>query len=81
MYICLCRGVTDQMVDDAVSSGARTSREVASACGAGSDCGRCRRTVQAIIAAAAPGTEVPAASVVAAFVTSRVRHRQATVGG
>lgn len=78
MYICQCLGVTHQMVDEAVSSGARTSREVAAACGAGSDCGRCRRTVQAILAAASAGIDSPAASSVAALVTSRVRTRFVT---
>jgi bacterioferritin-associated ferredoxin len=51
MYVCLCAGVTNQVVAHAVAAGASTSREVAQACGAGSECGRCRRTVRAIIAA------------------------------
>ncbi|HYO01153.1 MAG TPA: (2Fe-2S)-binding protein [Mycobacterium sp.] len=49
MYVCLCAGVTNQTVANAVDAGARTSREVADACGAGGECGRCRRTVRAII--------------------------------
>ena len=51
MYVCLCNGVTSQTVADAVSNGASTTKEVAEACGAGGDCGRCRRTVRAILAA------------------------------
>jgi bacterioferritin-associated ferredoxin len=51
MYVCLCHGVTSQTVSAAVARGASTSKEVAAACGAGSECGRCRRTVRAIIAA------------------------------
>ncbi|MFZ0832633.1 MAG: (2Fe-2S)-binding protein [Mycobacterium sp.] len=51
MYVCLCHGVTSQTVAEAVARGASTTNEVAGACGAGSDCGRCRRTVQAIIKA------------------------------
>ncbi|REO35061.1 (2Fe-2S)-binding protein, partial [Mycobacterium tuberculosis] len=39
-------------VCDAVARGASTSKEVAAVCGAGGDCGRCRRTLRAIIAAA-----------------------------
>jgi bacterioferritin-associated ferredoxin len=50
MFVCLCNGVTSQMVADAVAAGASTTKEVARACGAGADCGRCRRTVRAIIA-------------------------------
>jgi len=53
MYVCLCEGVTSQSVSDAVARGASTSKEVAAACGAGLDCGRCRRTLRAMIAAAA----------------------------
>jgi bacterioferritin-associated ferredoxin len=53
MYVCLCEGVTSQTVSDAVACGASTSKEVAAACGAGLDCGRCRRTLRAIIEAAA----------------------------
>ena len=51
MYVCLCVGITNQAVADAVAAGARTSKDVAAACGAGSECGRCRRTVRAIIEA------------------------------
>jgi bacterioferritin-associated ferredoxin len=51
MYVCLCTGTATQAVKDAILSGARTCNEVAAACGAGSDCGRCRRTVRALIAA------------------------------
>lgn len=51
MYVCLCNGVTSQTVAGAVSNGASTTKEVAEACGAGADCGRCRRTVRAILTA------------------------------
>ncbi|HEX7323279.1 MAG TPA: (2Fe-2S)-binding protein [Mycobacterium sp.] len=51
MYVCLCRGITSQTVSEAVAAGASTSNQVAAACGAGTDCARCRRTIQTIIAA------------------------------
>jgi bacterioferritin-associated ferredoxin len=57
MFVCLCVGVTNQQVANAVHSGARTSKQVATACGAGSDCGRCRRTLRAIIASTEVTTE------------------------
>jgi bacterioferritin-associated ferredoxin len=63
MYVCQCVGVTNQAVKDAVAAGARSSKDVAAACGAGSECGRCRRTVRAIIDAhpgAAAGAPTPA---------------------
>jgi bacterioferritin-associated ferredoxin len=51
MFVCLCTGVTSQVVSDLVAAGASTSKQIAEACGAGADCGRCRRTVRAIIEA------------------------------
>ncbi|MFV8175084.1 (2Fe-2S)-binding protein [Mycolicibacterium peregrinum] len=51
MFVCLCTGATSQVVNEIIESGANTSKEVAEACGAGADCGRCRRTIRAIIAA------------------------------
>lgn len=50
MYVCLCYGITSHMVSECVAKGACSSKEVALACGAGAECGRCRRTVRAIIA-------------------------------
>jgi bacterioferritin-associated ferredoxin len=55
MFVCLCNGVTSQVVADAVEAGARTTNQVAQACGAGAECGRCRRTVRAIIDAYVSG--------------------------
>ncbi|MCV7352462.1 (2Fe-2S)-binding protein [Mycobacterium parmense] len=49
MFVCLCNGVTSQTVSEAVAAGASTTKDVARACGAGAECGRCRRTVQAIL--------------------------------
>lgn len=51
MFVCLCAGTTSHVVNEIVAAGATTSKEVADACGAGADCGRCRRTIRAIIAA------------------------------
>ncbi|MGD9619415.1 MAG: bacterioferritin-associated ferredoxin [Mycolicibacterium sp.] len=50
MFVCLCTGTTSHVIDEVVANGARTSREIAEACGAGADCGRCRHTLRAIIA-------------------------------
>jgi bacterioferritin-associated ferredoxin len=49
MYVCLCTGATSEVVRNAVVGGASTCRQVAAACGAGTDCGRCWRTVRDII--------------------------------
>ena len=62
MYVCLCLGVTSDTVSRAVAAGATTSREVADVCGAGSQCGRCRRTVRAVIASFVPPDTTPPVS-------------------
>jgi bacterioferritin-associated ferredoxin len=54
MFVCLCNGVTSQTIAEAVEAGASTTKDVAQACGAGADCGRCRRTVQALLRSSAP---------------------------
>jgi bacterioferritin-associated ferredoxin len=59
MFVCLCTGVTSQVVTDLVAGGASTSRQIADACGAGLDCGRCKRTVRSIIAAGAQHRDCP----------------------
>jgi bacterioferritin-associated ferredoxin len=51
MYVCLCHGVTQLTVVAAVLEGASTTKAVANATSAGSDCARCRRVVHAIIKA------------------------------
>ncbi|MDX1886618.1 bacterioferritin-associated ferredoxin [Mycolicibacterium sp. 120270] len=49
MYVCLCVGVTIETVASAVAAGAATCRQVSKVCGAGSECGRCRRSIRSII--------------------------------
>lgn len=51
MYVCLCRGVTDQAVADAVRDGARSLSAVGRACGAGRTCGGCRPEIRRLLAA------------------------------
>jgi bacterioferritin-associated ferredoxin len=49
MFVCLCNGITSQVVDDAISKGASTTNQIAAACGAGAECGRCRRTLRLLL--------------------------------
>ncbi|MDX1873907.1 (2Fe-2S)-binding protein [Mycolicibacterium sp. 120266] len=58
MYVCLCLGITNTTVSDAVARGATTTRQIAAACGAGSECGRCRRTVRAVIESLCPNPDI-----------------------
>lgn len=58
MYVCLCSGATCSMVAEAVAEGATTCKQVAAACGAGLDCGRCLRNLKALVEAKTALAEV-----------------------
>ena len=44
MYVCLCQGVTDRDIENAVSDGARSWREVREVTGCAGQCGKCACT-------------------------------------
>lgn len=41
MYVCLCKGVTDTQIRQAVVNGAQSVREVNRLLGTASECGKC----------------------------------------
>ena len=41
MYVCICKGITDTQIRAAVQDGAGSLREVNSALGVASQCGKC----------------------------------------
>ncbi|KUN86575.1 hypothetical protein AQJ66_11110 [Streptomyces bungoensis] len=49
MYVCSCFGITEAQVKQHAEGGARTPRQLASACKAGTDCGSCVRRIQALL--------------------------------
>lgn len=49
MYVCSCFGITEQQVKEHAEAGAGTPRKIASACKAGTDCGRCVRQIQSLL--------------------------------
>jgi bacterioferritin-associated ferredoxin len=49
MYVCLCNGVTERDVNEAIAAGASTAEEVAYCTGAGTRCGTCRPVVAAML--------------------------------
>lgn len=49
MYVCLCKGITDQSIRDAVCEGAESFRAVKKCLGASTECGQCSTHVRAII--------------------------------
>jgi bacterioferritin-associated ferredoxin len=52
MYVCLCRQVTDRCVHAAIAAGARDAESLGRMCRAGTGCGGCRATVEAMLLAA-----------------------------
>jgi bacterioferritin-associated ferredoxin len=46
VILCVCQSVTDREVEAAIREGARSLSDVSDACGAGSDCGGCRRAIE-----------------------------------
>lgn len=49
MYVCLCRGITDQDIKDAMQEGANSYRDVRDMLDLGTCCGRCAPEAKAII--------------------------------
>ncbi len=49
MIVCLCREVADHTIRAVVATGARTIRDVAETCGAGTDCLACGPMLQELI--------------------------------
>ena len=52
MYVCLCRRVTDRCVQAAIAAGARDPETLARSSRAGTGCGGCWSTVEAMLVAA-----------------------------
>lgn len=49
MYVCLCRGITDQDIQQAIEDGAESYREIRDLLDLGTCCGRCVPEAKAII--------------------------------
>jgi bacterioferritin-associated ferredoxin len=50
MYVCLCVGVSDREIQRTIREGACTAEEVMYCTGAGTRCGSCVPTIEAMIA-------------------------------
>lgn len=46
MYVCLCMGVTDSQIQDAVREGATTVRRLRKQLGCTGQCGKCKQQVR-----------------------------------
>ena len=49
MVVCLCQGVSERRVREAIADGATTRKKVTRACGAGAGCGACHESIREII--------------------------------
>lgn len=50
MYVCLCHGITDKHIKQAVTEdGVGNMRELKAALGVGSQCGKCIQMAQSVI--------------------------------
>jgi bacterioferritin-associated ferredoxin len=56
VYVCICQAVTEDEVIVAARSGADTLGAVAEATAAGSNCGTCHDTIEAVIERICPRT-------------------------
>ena len=59
MIVCLCYGVSDRTVRQLVGEGANTPQEIERACGAGGDCGTCKRHIGRLIEEETASAEEP----------------------
>jgi bacterioferritin-associated ferredoxin len=49
MYVCLCKGVTDCQIREAVCEGACSMRELRMCLGVASQCGRCAQHARQVL--------------------------------
>jgi bacterioferritin-associated ferredoxin len=62
MYVCHCKVVTSGRITEAIVAGARTTKAVAQATSAGSDCARCVSTIARMVREQAHGARDAEAS-------------------
>ncbi len=56
MIVCLCNGITDTAVREAMANGACRPREVYDCCGGRALCGGCTRTIVSMIRESQPAS-------------------------
>jgi bacterioferritin-associated ferredoxin len=49
MYVCLCKGITDRQIREAISEGASSMRDLRSALDVANQCGKCGRDCKALL--------------------------------
>jgi len=61
VIVCVCRSVSDRAIEAALDAGAGSVSAIAHATGAGTDCGCCRETIEALAARRTPCATPPCA--------------------
>lgn len=51
MYVCICQGVTDREIEEAMTRGARSLTQLQESLQVASCCGSCRETVESMLGA------------------------------
>lgn len=64
MIVCICRGVSDRSIREAIDEGARSVSDLMR-CGIGDECGSCHSALRKMLAAGAAGRAAMAAAGVA----------------
>jgi bacterioferritin-associated ferredoxin len=59
MIVCVCKGLSDRAISAAIDGGATDADAVAHATGAGTDCGCCVETVEAMVSRLSPCCSTP----------------------
>ncbi len=59
MYVCMCHGVTDTQIREAVGDGALTMRELRQELGVASNCGRCAPFAKQLLDEIRGGAQLP----------------------
>ena len=49
MYVCLCKGITDSQIKDAIYDGATSVSQLRTKLGVASQCGKCTSMTQQIV--------------------------------
>ena len=63
MYVCICKQVTEQQIQDAINDGVNTVDGIATELGASTDCGSCRDCVKDMITEYYTEYLIPATSI------------------
>ncbi|MCC4115461.1 (2Fe-2S)-binding protein [Aromatoleum toluclasticum] len=70
MYVCICNAVTERHIDEAVSDGVSTLRELRTRLGVAGECGRCASCARDCLRAAMADQTTTAKQAMATFAPS-----------